>query len=648
MKKYYLYFIVLFFYGNVFCQVSVTFNVDMTDANDFNPENDNVYVTGSFAYWAQPGTDTSLMMMPTMENPLIYTLTFYSIPVGEILYKYFWIINNEPSWDHGELFGYTREVQFYSNIIFDDTWDVIILETEQLITDFESGNTGPLTLNVIGCGDWNDPELHQVDETFMIVDNPDPRGINISNKVMKFIRRGTNDGGLPEGGFKAACYPNFDLSQHKYVHIMVWKPKFSYLKFVIDDFIFHYEAYNTNPQTKINSWVDIVFNFSNALDQGYESVSFEPDFEDPLTSADIVEIYFDNIRINDDPEPQIGLLADFNANVTSLCLGGSVTFGLTASSLNVDSVLWEFPGGNPQSSTEMQPVIEYSNTGNFDVTMLAFGKNDSATIVKQNFIQVLTIPDTPNKPAGDSLICFNEVSSDFTAGSSSILWDLFPSVAGTINYFDSTCKVFWNESYSGQASIKIKAINICGESGFSETLIIEKTERPEIMFIGSPIFFTEKPYFVAFNNQTLNPELYDFIWYFGNGDSSNVAEPTYTYTSNGIYSVTLVATSKTTGCSDTFVKEGYIDCSGAGIGDAAQDGFRYFVDEDNQTLNLSFENQPENLQFKLFDLYGKVQSAATFSQKEYSVTLHRLAAGIYFFVLRKDGYFISRKIILTK
>jgi hypothetical protein len=38
-----------------------------------------------------------------------------------------------------------------------------------------------------------------VEETFMVIDNPDVSGINTSTKVLKFIRRGTDKGGLPWG-----------------------------------------------------------------------------------------------------------------------------------------------------------------------------------------------------------------------------------------------------------------------------------------------------------------------------------------------------------------------------------------------------------------------------------------------------------------
>jgi hypothetical protein len=47
---------------------TVTFNVDMTDAEGFDPAEDKVYVTGNFTGWAQPGTGGSAQMT-LVDNP---------------------------------------------------------------------------------------------------------------------------------------------------------------------------------------------------------------------------------------------------------------------------------------------------------------------------------------------------------------------------------------------------------------------------------------------------------------------------------------------------------------------------------------------------------------------------------------------------
>lgn len=74
---------------------AVTFNVDMTYVDgyyhkfSFNPDADEVFVTGSMFDWASPGTAPAEdPMVPTTANPMIYTKTVHVEP-GEYTYKYF-------------------------------------------------------------------------------------------------------------------------------------------------------------------------------------------------------------------------------------------------------------------------------------------------------------------------------------------------------------------------------------------------------------------------------------------------------------------------------------------------------------------------------------------------------------------------------
>lgn len=55
---------------------------------------------------------------------------------------------------------------------------------------------------------------------------------------------------------------------------------------------------------------------------------------------------------------------------------------------------------------------------------------------------------------------------------------------------------------------------------------------------------------IKFQNTTLNAGA--LTWYFGNGDSSVITNPTYTYGNLGRYAVTLKAVSSTSGCYNTF------------------------------------------------------------------------------------------------
>lgn len=81
----------------------VTFNVDMSLADPFDPATDAVYIAGDFASsWAQPGTLSPFML--TTVDDVNYILTL-NVTKGEHMYKYFLVSNGEPSWDGGEWAG---------------------------------------------------------------------------------------------------------------------------------------------------------------------------------------------------------------------------------------------------------------------------------------------------------------------------------------------------------------------------------------------------------------------------------------------------------------------------------------------------------------------------------------------------------------
>jgi PKD repeat protein len=414
----------------------------------------------------------------------------------------------------------------------------------------------------------------------------------------------------------------------------VWKPKISPLKIRSHGFIYDYEAFNLNPQTNTGVWEDIVFDlrdFEQALDYFY----FMPDYEDPLTSNELTEIYFDNIRLSNDSTPLIISINNFSALETSICENSSVSFIPDTSNVEYDSVLWVFQGGNPATSAVLFPTVEYANPGNFDVSLSAWHNGQSNLINKTNYIEVIPIPEAPAMPTGSDVVCFGESETEYYTNSELAIWELLPTNAGSMNYYDSTCRIIWNQNFTGEASLKVKIYNECDEGEFSEPLLIQKLESSGADFDASQTLFVNQPYTVQFTNLTPDQENFDFFWDFGNGETSTEVQPEYTYPEKGEYTVSLAATNLSTGCADTLAKENFIFCSGVGIDDEGKDGFNYYIDQSGTSLHLNFGNQPENLLFSLYDMLGIMQKTTVLVEKNSTVLLNGLAPGVYFFVIDK-------------
>ncbi len=112
-------------------------------------------------------------------------------------------------------------------------------------------------------------------------------------------------------------------------------------------------------------------------------------------------------------------VANFEANPTSICAGNSVQF--TNLSTNATSYNWTFTGGNPSSSTNANPVVIYTNPGNYSVTLIATGPGGSNTMTKTNYITVNPKPNISIYSTRDS-ICKGDTIIIFATGGDSYLW----------------------------------------------------------------------------------------------------------------------------------------------------------------------------------------------------------------------------------
>lgn len=174
---------------------------------------------------------------------------------------------------------------------------------EIVIQNFESGFSGTWGTN--GNSGTSPDENH---DNFSIVNNPSKIGINESNKVGKFHR-------LQSGNWWALAWFEFPeiqveatLSKPKYLHISVYKSVASTVCLQMKDLMIDPTS-NTgemknDKQTKVNEWQDLVFKLTSS--GVFRIVEIKPDFINQPLSERLdgdIDIYFDNIVINDDPTP---------------------------------------------------------------------------------------------------------------------------------------------------------------------------------------------------------------------------------------------------------------------------------------------------------------------------------------------------------
>jgi len=180
----------------------------------------------------------------------------------------------------------TEDIEIYFDYIMVNNDPTPGSDAVYVIEDFDH-----IPLNLMLGGDTDN-------STMEVVANPDPDDVNPSANVVKFHR---SMNGVPWGGFWSALPEQADLTENKYVYVKVWKPRESPIKFKMEGGpSANLEILSMNPQQLTNAWEEIVFDFSE-LTGLWNVIAFMPDFEDPLTLTEDIDIYFDDIRLMHDP-----------------------------------------------------------------------------------------------------------------------------------------------------------------------------------------------------------------------------------------------------------------------------------------------------------------------------------------------------------
>lgn len=98
-------------------------------------------------------------------------------------------------------------------------------------------------------------------------------------------------------------------------------------------------------------------------------------------------LFLDNIRVigsEESPAPE----ASFEAAPNGGC--GPLTVSLSNQSLRASTFEWLFPGGNPSSSNEANPNVQYSDPGTYTITLYASDEEGNIdTLVRESIVEVL-------------------------------------------------------------------------------------------------------------------------------------------------------------------------------------------------------------------------------------------------------------------
>lgn len=225
--------------------------------------------------------------------------------------------------------------------------------------------------------------------------------------------------------------------------------------------------------------------------------------------------YSDTLLIHINPGPQ----ANFTFNTPSC--DSLITF--LNGSINATDLQWDL--GNGENSTVVSPVGHYGGFGNYTIELIAVNACGSDTLDQQ-----LTLGPTGTLVLlGPDSMCVDQ-PEDYSVeiqglGISIVQWSLDNS--------DSTSIAL------SLSSDSILFVTVMGDDGcqYSDSILIQVLPLPSVSFELTPIICAHT---VITTNASIGASSYE--WDFGDGQSSDVDQPTHVYDGYGTYEITLTAT----------------------------------------------------------------------------------------------------------
>jgi hypothetical protein len=213
-----------------------------------------------------------------------------------------------------------------------------------------------ISMNIMNAGPGDDSYI-------TVVSNPDISGINQSMTVGMLYR---DMDGLPWCGFWSVLPQPIDVTDNKYMHVKVWKPRLSPVKFKLEGgSAGTLEVYSMNSQDTLYAWQDMVFDFSS-LTGNYPTIVFMPDYLDPVGLSDDIIIYFDDIILNNDSTPIAARQVDFHVDMRNVPLYEGEPVYISGTFGGIHGI-WDMPGSN-----ENNRMFDPDNDSIYSISMNLF------------------------------------------------------------------------------------------------------------------------------------------------------------------------------------------------------------------------------------------------------------------------------------
>ena len=242
-----------------------------------------------------------------------------------------------------------------------------------------------------------------------------------------------------------------------------------------------------------------------------------------------------------------GVNADFSLSSLNVCKKpATAEFANNTQGTGNVKYIWNFGDGN--TSTSKDATHSYAASGTYNVILTA--KSEGGCTDTASMKVVVAIPSS--SISNTSATCSNKIIS-FSNTS-------IPAPLSCTWYFgDGTTSTELNPEkvYTKTGTYTVKLVNVFSSNcSDSVTKTITIVSGPAPSFKADDTSRCAAPFTVNFTNATSGNAV-QYIWDFGDGDTSHAINATHTYNSQGFYTVTLTAIGPN-GCENSIAKEDYI------------------------------------------------------------------------------------------
>ncbi len=261
----------------------------------------------------------------------------------------------------------------------------------------------------------------------------------------------------------------------------------------------------------------------------------------------------DRVDIGPDEWADCSITSDFNAVPTSGCPGLYVRFNAQAGG-DYDSLFWDF--GDSTYAAGLEEVYHtYDTTGFFTVRLYAITPCTTVVAVKDTLIKVMLAPDA-------------QFGTDVTSGCAPLTVQFEDLSTGRLDewlwtFGDGETSTEQNPTHEyaeqGTYNVRLRVSNGCSFDTLRLNSYITVEGNAQTDFTAEPVAGSA-PLEVSFSDLSLN-EPFEWSWNFGDGNTSDIQNPTNVYSDPGRYAVWL-ASLNDCGTFDTALVENYITVYG--------------------------------------------------------------------------------------